>query len=172
MTESGADVPADSAAALTVEAEVAGITAGLVARGRAEGSLAAEDVLAALAGADLPPEAVEQVLAAIAAAGVEVLDETAQEDEESPAERRQREAEVAARLTPTSDPVRLYLKEIGRVALLTAAQEVDLAQRVEAGLFAAEKLSLTAGLPLALRRDLEAVALDVWLFLVLKRLRR
>ena len=160
MTESGADVPADSAAALTVEAEVAGITAGLVARGRAEGSLAAEDVLAALAGADLPPEAVEQVLAAIAAAGVEVLDETAQEDEESPAERRQREAEVAARLTPTSDPVRLYLKEIGRVALLTAAQEVDLAQRVEAGLFAAEKLSLTAGLPLALRRDLEAVALD------------
>ena len=161
MTESGADVPADSAAALTVEAEVAGIIAGLVSRGRSDGSLAGEDVLAVLAAADLPPEAVEQVLGELAGAGVEVIDEPVQEgDEESPSERRQREAEAAAQLTPTSDPVRLYLKEIGRVPLLTAAQEVDLAQRVEAGLFAAEKLSQTAGLPLALRRDLAMVALD------------
>jgi RNA polymerase primary sigma factor len=41
------------------------------------------------------------------------------------------------------DPVRLYLKEIGRVPLLTAAQEVDLAMRMEAGGFAAELLAST-----------------------------
>src|SRR5213078_4690043 len=41
---------------------------------------------------------------------------------------------------PTTDLVRVYLTDIGRVALLTAEQEVDLAKRIEAGLFAAEKL--------------------------------
>ncbi|HEX9718042.1 MAG TPA: sigma-70 family RNA polymerase sigma factor, partial [Actinomycetota bacterium] len=51
---------------------------------------------------------------------------------------------VAARLdvdllkAPTNDPVRMYLKEIGKVPLLTAAQEVDLARRIEAGEFATE----------------------------------
>src|SRR4029078_2505732 len=41
---------------------------------------------------------------------------------------------------PTTDLVRVYLTDIGRVALLTAEQEVDLAKRIEAGLFAAGKL--------------------------------
>src|SRR3954467_1871560 len=40
---------------------------------------------------------------------------------------------------PTTDLVRVYLTDIGRVALLNAEQEVDLAKRIEAGLFAAEK---------------------------------
>jgi RNA polymerase primary sigma factor len=42
---------------------------------------------------------------------------------------------------PAPDPVRLYLNEVGRVPLLTAAQEVDLAMRMEAGGFAAELLA-------------------------------
>jgi RNA polymerase primary sigma factor len=41
---------------------------------------------------------------------------------------------------PTNDPVRMYLKEIGRVALLTAQEEVSLARRIESGVFATEKL--------------------------------
>src|SRR3954465_9156715 len=41
---------------------------------------------------------------------------------------------------PPAGLVRVYLTDIGRVALLTAEQEVDLAKRIEAGLFAAEKL--------------------------------
>ncbi|MGX1883838.1 RNA polymerase sigma factor [Streptomyces sp. NPDC055287] len=44
---------------------------------------------------------------------------------------------------PSSDLFRQYLREIGRIPLLTAAEEVDLARRVEAGLFAEEKLSTT-----------------------------
>ncbi|MFR8956775.1 MAG: sigma-70 factor domain-containing protein, partial [Collinsella intestinalis] len=40
----------------------------------------------------------------------------------------------------TGDPVRMYLKEIGKVDLLTAAEEVDLAMKIEAGLDAADKL--------------------------------
>ena len=60
----------------------------------------------------------------------------------------------------TGDPVRLYLREIGRVALLTAEQEVDLAKRIEAGLFAGEKLASGERLPEALRRDLRIVEAD------------
>jgi RNA polymerase primary sigma factor len=66
---------------------------------------------------------------------------------------------------PTTDLVRVYLTDIGRVALLTAEQEVDLARRIEAGLYAAEKLRRAdakeiAKIPVKLRRDLTAVAAD------------
>ncbi len=44
---------------------------------------------------------------------------------------------------PTSDLFRQYLREIGRIPLLTAAEEVELARRVEAGLFAEERLAGT-----------------------------
>ena len=54
---------------------------------------------------------------------------------------RQRLEELAFR-TPTSDPVRMYLREIGRVALLNAEEEVDLAKRVEAGLAATRLLAM------------------------------
>ncbi|TAL24884.1 MAG: RNA polymerase sigma factor [Frankiales bacterium] len=65
----------------------------------------------------------------------------------------------------STDLVRAYLKEIGKVPLLTAEMEVDLAQRIEAGLFAAEKIRLAdAGeapkISAALRRDLDWLVLD------------
>ncbi|MFE1247294.1 sigma-70 family RNA polymerase sigma factor [Streptomyces sp. NPDC058735] len=56
---------------------------------------------------------------------------------------------------PTSDLFRQYLREIGRVPLLTAAEEVELARRVEAGLFAEEKLSNTPDLDGRLALDLD-----------------
>src|SRR5690242_1157259 len=58
------------------------------------------------------------------------------------------------------DSVHTYLKSIGRTSLLTAEQEVDLAKRIEAGLFAEHKLDTATGLSDNLRRDLEAVAED------------
>ena len=65
----------------------------------------------------------------------------------------------------STDLVRAYLKEIGKVPLLTAEMEVDLAQRIEAGLFAAEKLRAaeageTPKLAAALRRDLDWLVVD------------
>ncbi|MEU6404642.1 RNA polymerase sigma factor [Streptomyces sp. NPDC046985] len=56
---------------------------------------------------------------------------------------------------PSSDLFRQYLREIGRIALLTAAEEVDLARRVEAGLFAEEKLGTTPDLDSSLAGDLD-----------------
>ncbi len=63
------------------------------------------------------------------------------------------------------DSVHTYLKSIGRTSLLTAEQEVDLAKRIEAGLFAEHKLDSmgiegTAGLDENFRRELEMVAED------------
>ncbi|MFF7639010.1 sigma-70 family RNA polymerase sigma factor [Streptomyces canus] len=56
---------------------------------------------------------------------------------------------------PSSDLFRQYLREIGRIPLLTAAEEVDLARRVEAGLFAEEKLSTAPDLDSQLALDLD-----------------
>ena len=58
------------------------------------------------------------------------------------------------------DSVHTYLKSIGRTSLLTAEQEVDLAKRIKAGLFAEHKLETATGLDENLRRELEMVAED------------
>jgi RNA polymerase primary sigma factor len=60
----------------------------------------------------------------------------------------------------TADPVKDYLKQIGKVPLLNAEQEVELAKRIEAGLFAEEKLAEGGGLTTDQRIDLEWIAED------------
>jgi RNA polymerase primary sigma factor len=60
----------------------------------------------------------------------------------------------------TADPVKDYLKQIGKVALLNAAEEVELAMRIEAGLFAEDKLANTPSLSKELERELRWVARD------------
>jgi RNA polymerase primary sigma factor len=60
----------------------------------------------------------------------------------------------------TADPVKDYLKQIGRVALLNAELEVELATRVEAGLFAEEKLLNEKKLDKKLKRELEWIVED------------
>ena len=62
------------------------------------------------------------------------------EEEESEA---LRQARKDAEMTASADSVRAYLKQIGKVALLNAEEEVDLAKRIEAGLYAAERLRQT-----------------------------
>jgi len=60
----------------------------------------------------------------------------------------------------TADPVKDYLKQIGKVALLNAEQEVELAKRIEAGLFAEERLNSGTTMEPKLRRELEWIAGD------------
>ncbi|MDQ0961936.1 RNA polymerase primary sigma factor [Streptomyces sp. B4I13] len=66
-----------------------------------------------------------------------------------------RRARVTESAGPSSDLFRQYLREIGRIPLLTAAEEVELARRVEAGLFAEEKLARSADLAGELALDLD-----------------
>jgi len=110
------------------------------------------EVMVALDRADLPPEALDAAVRALTEEGIEVLD-VASEIEDDVDDVQPRVEETSRRAT-TSDLVRIYLREIGRVPLLTAEDEVDLAKSIEAGLFAEDILTGGAELP-AGRGDLE-----------------
>ncbi|PWI45201.1 RNA polymerase sigma factor [Streptomyces sp. ICBB 8177] len=69
-------------------------------------------------------------------------------------------AQQVAAAGATADPVKDYLKQIGKVPLLNAEQEVELAKRIEAGLFAEDKLSAAEKLAPKLQRELEIIAED------------
>ena len=79
-----------------------------------------------------------------------------------------RQARKDAELTASADSVRAYLKQIGKVALLDAEQEVSLAKRIEAGLYATYRMELMEDhetptkerLSPAMKRDLRAIARD------------
>ena len=75
-----------------------------------------------------------------------------------------RQARKDAELTASADSVRAYLKQIGKVALLNAEEEVELAKRIEAGLYATQKMAeLTEGgtkLPVQQRRDMQWICRD------------
>ncbi|MDV3209086.1 MAG: RNA polymerase sigma factor, partial [Rhodococcus ruber] len=75
-----------------------------------------------------------------------------------------RQARKDAELTASADSVRAYLKQIGKVALLNAEEEVELAKRIEAGLYATYRLQEYADkgekLPVAQRRDLNWICRD------------
>jgi len=60
----------------------------------------------------------------------------------------------------TADPVKDYLKQIGKVPLLNAEQEVELAKRIEAGLFADEKRAAEATTPIELSVEFQWIAMD------------
>ena len=93
------------------------------------------EVIAALAEAAVEDEAEEdedEKEVAVLPSGALVL--SSSDDDDAPI--------ISTTITgATADPVKDYLKQIGRVALLNAEQEVELAMRIEAGLFAEEKLS-------------------------------
>ena len=104
------------------------------------------DVMVALDRADLPPEAIDAAVRALADEGVDVLDVPTEDDTEDDIRQADAGRLRSGRRAATSDLVRIYLREIGRVPLLTAEDEVELAKAIEAGLFAEEKLG--GGFPL------------------------
>jgi len=92
----------------------------------------------------------------------EELAETEAEEEPTPQEQEAADAHVAAwadSAGPAGDLFRQYLREIGRIPLLTAVEEVELARAVEAGLFADEKLLHNFDLRPEDRRDLHVLVL-------------
>ena len=109
----------------------------IVARARERGFVTSEDVVEGLPVDDLSPEQVEDFLAQIEEhlreQGIEVIEVPGEEDGQATLPR-----DDDLLKAPTNDPVRMYLKEIGKVPLLTAAQEVDFAMRIEDGEFATD----------------------------------
>jgi RNA polymerase primary sigma factor len=137
-----------------------------------------EDVVSEVEDADLEPGDTEHGAATKAAATGEAH---AEEDEEiaEPSEKDKasgdfvwdedesealRQARKDAELTASADSVRAYLKQIGKVALLNAEEEVELAKRIEAGLYATQLMTELVDrgdkLPAAQRRDMMWICRD------------
>jgi RNA polymerase primary sigma factor len=116
---------------------------GLIELGRGRGFVTTEDISEVLSELDLTTEQIENMYTTLLDQGIEVVDETSMDLEDELELDGQREERLEWRRgadeldlsvdVPTTDPVRMYLKEIGRVKLLTAQQEVSLAKRIERG---------------------------------------
>ena len=105
----------------------------LIARGKVRSTLTYEEInLAFDALDDVNPDEIDGLFEEITAAGIEIVDEQKEEKPEGEAEEEAPEAVVPDGLS-LDDPVRMYLKEIGRVPLLSMEQEKSLAMRIEAG---------------------------------------
>jgi RNA polymerase primary sigma factor len=105
-----------------------------------------DELLAGALEDDMPPDAIVE----------EEVEGFVLSDEDDTDEPVQQVAAAGA----TADPVKDYLKQIGKVPLLNAEQEVELAKRIEAGLFSEEKLNSGEKMPPRLRTELEWIADD------------
>jgi len=114
----------------------------LIDEGRERGYLTYAEIVAALEDVELTREQLEELLTQIAERGIEV------HDDHGDRERAVETPTLDLTVEPSLDSLRLYLREIGRVPLLTAEQEVSLAKRIERGDMIAKQQMIEANLRL------------------------
>ena len=132
----------------------------LLARGREQGFLTYEEIHEALPEHALEGDKYDEMIALIVEMGIDVV-ESAQEDDNVIASNDEEEVPSAASLNEaeigrTTDPVRMYMREMGAVDLLTREGEIAIAKRIEAGLNTVQQT--LAEFPLAISALLEEFA--------------
>ena len=120
----------------------------LVAEGVEKGALTYDEIVEALQDADVTKEQIEDFYSHLVEIGVEVLDADGEVIARGAAPRTERTPELDLAVESSLDSLRLYLREIGRVPLLTARQEVALAKRIELGDLSAKAAMVEANLRL------------------------
>src|SRR5659263_296781 len=112
----------------------------LAASGREQGFLTTGDIVEALKGIELSPDQMDQIFVFLTESGIKISDEAEDDLEElcddkpsGKTTRKPLHTNDKAYGGALNDPARMYLKEIGKVPLLTATQEVSLARRIEKG---------------------------------------
>jgi RNA polymerase primary sigma factor len=127
---------------------------GLIALGRERGYLTFEQIASTLEEVEITKEQVSQLHAHLVEHGVDVIAEDGvsaykeQRESESSAAGAAKKEELDLTVEPSLDSLRLYLRSIGRVDLLTAQQEVELAKRIERGDMLAKRQMVEANLRL------------------------
>jgi RNA polymerase primary sigma factor len=125
---------------------------GLIALGRERGYLTFEHIASTLEEVEVTKEQVAALHAQLVESGVEVIAEDGvsayKEQRAETSNGQPRKAELDLTIEPSLDSLRLYLRSIGRVDLLTASQEVELAKRIERGDMIAKRQMVEANLRL------------------------
>ncbi|MFS0646924.1 RNA polymerase sigma factor RpoD [Siminovitchia sp. 179-K 8D1 HS] len=128
----------------------------LLEQGKKQGTLTYEGIASNLAHYDLDSDQMDEFYEVLSDHGIELLEDNADEDDVDPdihqIEKEEEEFDLNDLSVPPgvkiNDPVRMYLKEIGRVDLLSAEEEVELAERIEKGDEEAKKRLAEANLRL------------------------